>query len=296
MSGHITRMSRGSSVWSSASRPSRTSRSTSIWRAGPWQLCTWTERSSLRSVRPSGRTALAVMSDCSQPSSVSGCVTATEVFVGVRVGGQAALELAQVAAEGGQQRVSDVAMAGVVAAGDQRRARPRASATGRRWGAAATGGDRGVWPGHRAARPRWPAVGCARTGTGVPAGRSVTPAAAQVFWRAGREAGRRRRGPTAPATAAAASRGRNRYHRRHHVPSRPIAAAAGGRRTRTTPRADARRRSGGLGAAPSPRPLRSGRDAPRACRTTARRGCSRSPRAVARPWRRATTDRRQPCR
>ena len=44
--------------------------------------------------------------------------TATEVFVGVRVGGQAALELAQVAAEGGQQWVSDVAMAGVVAAGD----------------------------------------------------------------------------------------------------------------------------------------------------------------------------------
>ena len=34
-----------------------------------------------------------------------GMLTATEVFVGVRVGGQAALELAQVAAEGGQQWV-----------------------------------------------------------------------------------------------------------------------------------------------------------------------------------------------
>ena len=45
MSGHMTRMSRGSSVGSSASRPSKTSRRTSIWRAGPWQLCTWTERS-----------------------------------------------------------------------------------------------------------------------------------------------------------------------------------------------------------------------------------------------------------
>ncbi len=49
MSGHITRMSRGSRVGSSASRPSSTSRSTSTWRAGPWQLCTWTERSSARS-------------------------------------------------------------------------------------------------------------------------------------------------------------------------------------------------------------------------------------------------------
>ena len=53
MSGHITRMSRGSSVGSSASRPSSTSRSTSIWRAGPWQLCTCTDRSSAASVRPS---------------------------------------------------------------------------------------------------------------------------------------------------------------------------------------------------------------------------------------------------
>ena len=72
MSGHMTRMSRGSSVVSSVSRPSSTSRSTSIWRAGPWQLCTCTERSVGVSVRPCGRTALAAMSDCSQPSRVSG--------------------------------------------------------------------------------------------------------------------------------------------------------------------------------------------------------------------------------
>ncbi len=118
MSGHMTRMSRGSSVASSASRPSRTSRRTSIWRAGPWQLCTCTERSPGRSVRPSRRTALAVMSDCSQPSSVSGRSSAAEVFVGLRVRRQAALEFAEVAAEGGQQRMSDLAVAGVVAAGD----------------------------------------------------------------------------------------------------------------------------------------------------------------------------------
>ena len=40
MSGHITRMSRGSSVGSSSSSPTSTSRSTSTWRAAPWQACT----------------------------------------------------------------------------------------------------------------------------------------------------------------------------------------------------------------------------------------------------------------
>ena len=119
MSGHMTRMSRGSSVSSSASRPSSTSRRTSIWRAGPWQLCTCTERSSGLSVRPSRRTALAVMSDCSQPSSVSGRSSAGRGIRRSAVGGQAALQFAKVAAEGGQQRVADLAVAGVVAAGDQ---------------------------------------------------------------------------------------------------------------------------------------------------------------------------------
>ena len=45
MSGHITRMSRGSRVGSSWSRPTSTSRSTSTWRAAPWQACTCTDRS-----------------------------------------------------------------------------------------------------------------------------------------------------------------------------------------------------------------------------------------------------------
>ena len=47
-----------------------------------------------------------------------GAVVAAEVLVGLRVGGQAALEFAKVAAEGGQQRMSDLTVAGVVAAGD----------------------------------------------------------------------------------------------------------------------------------------------------------------------------------
>ena len=45
MSGHITITSRGSSVGSSASSCRIASRSTSTWRARPWQECTWTLRS-----------------------------------------------------------------------------------------------------------------------------------------------------------------------------------------------------------------------------------------------------------
>jgi hypothetical protein len=45
-----------------------------------------------------------------------GAVAAAEVFVGLRIGRQAALEFAKVAAEGGQQRMAHLAMAGVVAA------------------------------------------------------------------------------------------------------------------------------------------------------------------------------------
>ena len=45
MSGHITITSRGSSVGSSSSRCRIASRSTSTWRARPWQAWTWTLRS-----------------------------------------------------------------------------------------------------------------------------------------------------------------------------------------------------------------------------------------------------------
>ena len=57
MSGHITRMSRGSRVGSSSSSPTSTSRSTSTCRAGPWQACTCTEpvaRAGRRAARSSG--------------------------------------------------------------------------------------------------------------------------------------------------------------------------------------------------------------------------------------------------
>ena len=71
MSGHITSTSRGSRVGSSASSPSSTSRSTSTWRATPWQACTCTERSPGSRVRPAGRASSAARSAWSQPSRVS---------------------------------------------------------------------------------------------------------------------------------------------------------------------------------------------------------------------------------
>ena len=61
MSGHITMMSRGSSVGSSASTWRIASRRTSTWRARPWQECTWMLRSAGSSrgrlSRPSGLVA-----------------------------------------------------------------------------------------------------------------------------------------------------------------------------------------------------------------------------------------------
>ena len=72
MSGTITRMSRGSRVGSSSSRPTSTSRSTSTWRAAPWQACTWMESSApVRPARSSGPGARLARRSCwSHPSSV----------------------------------------------------------------------------------------------------------------------------------------------------------------------------------------------------------------------------------
>ena len=76
MSGHITRMSRGSSVGSSSSRPTSTSRSTSTWRACPWQACTCSDRSCSSSTRAwsvaAPGSALARRSACNHPSRTSG--------------------------------------------------------------------------------------------------------------------------------------------------------------------------------------------------------------------------------
>ncbi len=143
MSGHITRMSRGSSVGSSASAPSSTSRSTSTWRAGPWQLCTWTERSVAESERPCTRTALAAISDCSQPSRVGGRSAEPRHRSVAGAGGQAALQFTEVTAQCRQQRVAHSAVRGVPRGGEARRAHRAATSTAPRWDAAATGAVRG---------------------------------------------------------------------------------------------------------------------------------------------------------
>ena len=146
MSGHITKMSRGSSVGSSASRPSSTSRSTSTCRAGPWQLCTWTDRSSSRSIRPSRPNGVGGDVGLQPAEQRVGLSAAVEVFVG-RAGPLAGCAPARAdrgrgwPAAGARRRGGWCRRGG----GSHRGCR-RARATARRWDAAATGAGRGGWP------------------------------------------------------------------------------------------------------------------------------------------------------
>ena len=169
MSGHITRMSRGSRGWpggSSASSPSSTSRSTSTWRAGPWQACTCTLRSSGSMARADGSAvALAAMSACSQRQ--QGCGPSrrgleTPVARLRRPPAhrrrERALQLAQVAAERGEQRVADPQVGVVGPARHGAGVLGERVARARRRGAAATGGRRGARRARRAARPRSTAI------------------------------------------------------------------------------------------------------------------------------------------
>ena len=135
MSGHMTRMSRGSSVGSSASRPSSTSRSTSIWRAGPWQLCTCTERSS-----------------ASQRSA----------FAPNGVGGDVGLQPAQqrVGAVVGRPRYSSVCGSAGRLRCSSRRSRPRVASSGwptSRW---LVSSRRGIWPWTSASDCHRSSLGC----------------------------------------------------------------------------------------------------------------------------------------
>ncbi len=129
MSGHITRMSRGSSVGSSCSSPTSTSRSTSTWRAAPWHACTWTDRSSAswtRAARVSASGwALARRSDWSQDRRVVVTLLGCGDFEARRwrsshlnQRSERSAELAAVAAQGGEQRVLDLRGGVVVGAGD----------------------------------------------------------------------------------------------------------------------------------------------------------------------------------
>ena len=201
MSGHITRMSRGSSVGSSWSRPTSTSRSTSTCRDGPWQACTWRLRSAGSWRRPARSSTagawLARRSCWSSPRRVAGSVGRRRHGVARREPGpvERAAQLAGVAAQRGEQRVADQPGRLVVVAGDHTaqpvEARPRARARP----AGGRGGRRGARRARRAGRPRWRAAGCARTATAAAAGRARhrRRAASRPSWRGARRAAARRR-------------------------------------------------------------------------------------------------------
>ena len=108
MSGHITSMSRGSRVGSSASSPSSTSRSTSTWRATPWHACTCTERSPGSRVRPGrvGRVGARRRPGASRAGCPGRAATAPSVSARGLGDRERALELARVASEARQQRVA----------------------------------------------------------------------------------------------------------------------------------------------------------------------------------------------
>ena len=302
MSGHITRMSRGSSVGSSASRPSRTSRSTSIWRAGPWQLCTCTERSSVAQ-RPAVR-----------PHRVGGDVglQPAQQRVGQFYGHRG---IRRSSASAGRLRCSS------------RRSRPRVASSGcptSRW---LVSSRRGIWP--CIARERLPQVvaGVRQPQVEVVVGgqgveqldlgggqpgvpeqrqplrqvRSVTPAALQVFCACRTCGGSASTRSSSARHRAAASRGRHRASPAPsvRVPAQSTSSCGRWRRIgREQPGEPAR--DGVAPAVPqlaSSSPLRSGRDASASVR---HHGSSQA--AVdhleqrPRPWRRATTGRRRRCR
>ena len=184
MSGHITRMSRGSRVGSSSSRPTSTSRSTSTWRAGPWQACTWRLRSSGvvaaagALVDASGRGWRAGRAGASRAGSSARRRPARADGVADREARavEGALQLAGVAAERGEQRVADQLGRRVVVAGDRRR---RAPASASHSAGEGCGSQRWTSRCSPSAREQLdlgrPAAGCARTATAGRAGRAPAP-------------------------------------------------------------------------------------------------------------------------
>ena len=193
------------------------------------------------------------MSDCSQPSSVSGLVGAGRGIRRSRAGRQRALQLTQVAAQGLQQRMARPP------AGWCRRARHRAADAGERLP-------------QRVAGVRQPQVQVVMGGQrveqldvgarqpGVPEQRQPRRQVGRAFaqpgnglLRAGRAADRRGRGRPAPATVPAARPGRCRGRPGCRPASRPAAADAAWRRRRTARPAGAPPNSGDPGAA-RPRP------------------------------------------
>ena len=156
MSGHITITSRGSSVGSSASWCRIASRSTSTWRARPWQAWTWMLRSSPSSSRSSGRpgsggpgggTVLAHVGLDARRAASRWPAVVGMVVVGLGGPGPVTqLQLAHVLPPGGEQPVGGQLARDVLGAAGDRRAPARPAPTARATGAAGTGARRAGRP------------------------------------------------------------------------------------------------------------------------------------------------------
>ena len=306
MSGHITRMSRGSSVGSSCSRPTSTSRRTSTWRDGPWQACTWRLRSAGSCWRPA--------------RSVDG-----RRVVGAQVVLQQAEQGARLGELPGRRPPTGSPRRRATAAARGRRGRARRAAGGPPGGR--TRRRRGrrhrrrpSSASHRAGdacgRYRWTSrhsPSAPSSSTSV-AGRRVCPNSdsrggrsspappsrneATTCWRGGGRAAARPPGSAVDATARAATPGRGRGSRPSPVGVAPLAPvgderrAAGWRTTRRATPAGSPRCNGGCGAARRRGRCGRARGASPGWRTTARRGSRRWWRAGARPAVRGPTGRR----
>ena len=181
MSGHITMTSRGSSVGSSASRCRIASRSTSTWRARPWQEWTWTLRSSGRAAARSPAAACGSRRATSAWSAVRAacrrrCVDRVVVVATCSSRAEHELHLAGVVAPRGEQAVVRAASrSGRPRGGGAASARAGdASPTARATGAAGTGGRRGRRRA-RAARRGGRAGSRVRPNSDSAAGRSTRP-------------------------------------------------------------------------------------------------------------------------
>ena len=216
---------------------------------------------------------------------------------------QAAPQLALVAAERGEQRVPDPAVADVVLARHRAVEVGQRAATGQRWGAAATGAGRGGGRARGAARPRWPASGCGRTARAVAAGQPVPPrsrSSVRGVALVGRVAGDRLRERAPQRRAARPGR------RRAASPSPSVASAGRPVDEQLRPLGGVRREEAGEPArhrvaavAPELAPRRRCRGARGAApgwRPRLVEAARRAPTAAARPARRGPTGRRRGCR
>ena len=284
MSGHMTITSRGCSVSSSSSRWRIASRSTSTWRARPWQEWIWMLRSAGSSARGCGRRSARTSAWMRASRRVAAGLD--RVVVGdVLVRAEHELHLARVLTPGGEQPVVGERGGGVVGAADDRLALAdlvpqRGRGVEEEDVDLAPGGERaqdvevaGGQPGQPEEREALGQAGERGVGS-QPLACGLEPLGGARLRRAARAAG-----ATAPPARRPRPAGRPR-----RAPTRRPSTAGAARSGRTARRGAGRSRSGARGGRRRPR----GRGGSRGCAATARAGTRRRRRATAR--RRAAGD------